>query len=424
VVDVANTSRRLPRWLTGASTPDRLRRMAIITVAVIVAVGVTAWFLTDRLVSQTNEVATSTGEVLIATQQVSASFAEADAAAVSVHLAGADGNREQRRLFEQAVDRATTSLERVSRLVGDDEPSHDALQEIASQATKYTGLIEAARLASIEDLSGADVTLRQASEVNRSEISPEVEVISTRARSRFSDQTSSSWYLVAIVLLVVALLVLVAMQYLLSKQFRRLINVPLALASGVLIVLIFVSANGFARQQTALSNAESQAFDAIVVSQEIQETAYLHRAIGTTAVLSGEPAGNQLASLEAALASDSDLLDAAFAAASSDRERAAATEIAIRWDRYAAQTTRMQTALQQGDVDAAERIAQGSANSTFNGFNTSVEAALLDNREQFLQQLNVANDELQWLRGFIFIGSLLAALLAWWGFALRIGEYR
>jgi len=41
--------------------------LAIATVLVIVAAGITAWFLTDRLVSETNEVSSSTGEVLIAT---------------------------------------------------------------------------------------------------------------------------------------------------------------------------------------------------------------------------------------------------------------------------------------------------------------------------------------------------------------------
>ena len=72
----------------------------------------------------------------------------------------------------------------------------------------------------------------------------------------------------------------------------------------------------------------------------------------------------------------------------------------------------------------AEAITQGAANSAFNGFNTTVEAALLDNREQFLNQLQIASDSLQWLRGLILGGSLLAAVFVWWGFAQRIGEYR
>jgi len=316
--NVPGRSRRLG-WLTANSTPDRLRLMAIVTVVALIAVGAVAWLLTDRLVSETEEVATSTGEVLIATQQVSASFAEADAAAVSVHLAGADGNREQRRLFEQATDRATSSLERVARLVGDDERSHEALQDIGATTTTYAGLIEAARLASIEELPGADAMLRQASSVNRSEISPDVQLIADRARARFDDQTSSVWYAVAIILLVIAVAVLLGAQFMLSRWFRRLINVPLVAASIIMVVLLVLSSRGFATQQQAFDDAQRQAFDAIQISEQIQQSAYRHRALSTTAVLDGS-AADGLIDLESAL-EGSGLLAQARDAASSDRER-------------------------------------------------------------------------------------------------------
>lgn len=410
-------------WLKASSTPDRLRLMAIVTVLALVVVGAVSWLLTDRLVSQTEEVATSTGEVLIATQQVSASFAEADAAAVSVHLAGADGNREQRRLFEQATDRATSSLERVARLVGDDEQSHDALQDIAANTTEYAGLIEAARLASIEELPGADTVLRQASEVNRSEISPDVQLIADRARTRFDDQTDSAWYAVAIILLVVAVAVLVAAQFMLSRRFRRLVNVPLVLATVVMLLLLVMSSRGFATQQRAFDDAQTQALDAIEVSEGIQQSAYLHRALSTSAVLEGTDVSG-LANLENTLTGSAGLLGRALDVTSSPREQAGAQEIAVRWARYVEENQRSLDALNRGDNATAEAITQGAANSAFNGFNTTVEAALLDNREQFLNQLDTASDSLQWLRGLILGGSLLAAVLAWWGFAQRIGEYR
>ena len=395
--------------------------MAITTVLVIVATGAISWLLTDRLVNQTTEVAESTGEVLIATQQVSASFAEADAAAVSVHLAGEDGNREQRRLYEQAIDRATASLEQVARLVGDDERSHDALQDIAANTTEYAGLIEAARLASIENLASADGVLREASSLNRVEISPNVQSIADRARARFDDQTSSAWYLVAIILLIVALASLAGAQLMLTRRFRRLINVPLALASLLVVLLVIVSTRGFSTQQQAFNDAESEAFEAIQVSEQIQQSAYRHRAISTTSVLDGNPAG-ELADIEATL--DGDLLPQARGASSSDRERSTTAEITARWDRYVTENTRSQVALRSGDIAEAEAITQGAANSAFNGFNTTVEAALLDNREQFLGQLETASDSLRWLREMILFGSLFAAVLAWWGFAQRIGEYR
>lgn len=398
--------------------------MAFATMAVIVITAAVAWVLTDRLVAETTEVAESTGEVLIATQQISASFAEADAAAVSVHLAGAEGNKEQRRLYEQATERATTSLERVARLIGDDENSHDALGDIGAGTTRYSGLIEAARLASVEGLPAADSILQEATALNRAEISPAVDLVASRARSRFDDLTSSTWYLITIALLVVALAVLLIAQYSLHRRFRRVVNVPLAAASLILLALIFLSARGFGTQQSAFNDAEDDAFDAITVSEQLQQLVYRHRATGTASVLQGR-ATDTLGELEQQIAApDSGLIARTLSEASSVRESAAAEEISVRWQRYVAESGRIQDALASGATDTAQSITQGSANAAFNGFNTSVEAALLDNREQFLGQLDRASDSLRWLRAMILVGSLLAAVLTWWGFSLRIGEYR
>lgn len=416
--------RFVPSWLRQDTTPDRLRLRSVVVVLVLVIVGLIALGTTNRLVNATARVANNHGEVLVATQQVSASFAEADAAAVSVHLAGAEGNREQRRVYEQAMQRATTGLERIARLVGSDEASHTALQNISGRTVEYAGMIESARIASVEGLPGADGTLQQASAVNRQQISPDVQLVADRARQRFADESNANFYLTAIVLLAIALAVLLWAQYSLHKRFRRLVNVPLALASLVVLVLLVLSLNGFATQQRSLDTAEQEAFNAITVSEQLQQNAYRHRALATTSVLTNSPASVELLQIEQEIESRTGLLQQAIDQAGSERERAAATEISTRWGRYLQESDRIQSAVAAGNVQQAEAITQGAANSAFNGFNTTVEAALLDNREQFLDQLDNASGPLNLLQFFILIGSIVAALLAWSGFALRIGEYR
>lgn len=428
VSDGSSGSQRsvLPTWLKASTTPDRLRVRALVTVALIIALGATAWLLTDRLVSQTNELAVSTGEVLVTTQQLSSSLAEADAAAVSVHLAGADGNREALRLFELSTERAASSIEQVARLVGDDDPSHTALSNAASRSTRYVGLIESARLASIEDIAGADSQLAEASRLNRSSILPEVQLVGQRARQRFDSQTQSAWYFVAIILLIVAVVLLLASQYILKRQFRRLINIPLVLASLLMIALVILSARAFAVQQSDVRAAENDA-ETIFVSQQIQENAYRHRALGTSSVLTSVEQAAELQAIEEELyrpAEVSGLLVGGPGRADSAREQAAAFAMITRWERYVEASDQIQDALTSGDAAGAQALTQGPANAAFNGFNTSVEAALLDRREDFLERLQHASDSLRWLRGMIFVGSLLAAVLTWWGFAQRIGEYR
>lgn len=390
---------------------------------VLLIMGLMSYLWTNRLVEDTRRVSESTGEVLVATQQVSASLAEADAAAVSVHLAARDGNREQRRLYEQATERATTSLERVARLVGNDERSHDALQTVSARTIEYAGLIESARLASIEELPDADATLRQASAINRGEISSEVQVVAERARARFNEQTNASYYIATLVSLAIALLVLLAVQFSLHRRFRRLINVPIALATLVMLVLLILSVRGFVTQQRSFDTAEQEAFNAITVSEELQQNAYRHRSLATSSVLTNTPSTDALMPIEEEITAVDGLLQQTIREASSERERSAAFEISTRWDRYQAESDLIQRALASGDVDRAEALTQGPANSAFNGFNTSVEAALLDNREQFLSQLGLTTTSLELLRALIILGTLVAIVLTWSGFALRIGEY-
>lgn len=422
MASVLKPDRRLGlQFLKSASTPDRLRVIALATVVTIVALGALSWFLTDRLVGQTKEVATSTGEVLVATQQLTASLAEADTAAASVHLAGADGNREQLRLYEQASERSASLLEDVARLVGEDERSHSALSNVAERSTRYVGLIESARLASERELSGADEMLQEASSLNRSSMLPEVQVVADRARNRFDSQTQSGWYLITILALIISLIVMFFAHASLTSSFNRRVNIPVAIACFILLGLVLVSGRAYANQRAALSDAQLDA-ESILASQEIQENAYRHRSLVTNSVLTNDPASAELVEIENELSST--LLGDASRATQGARELAAVAEISERWDRYVNQSARIQGALDNDSLTTAEEITQGQANSAFNGFNTAIEAALLDNREQFLGELQDASDAMRWLRGSIFIGSLLAALLAWWGFSQRIGEYR
>ena len=61
------------------------------------------------------------GPVLVATQQLVASLAEADAAASAAFLSGQNEDPEQRRLYEQALARAGQQVEEIAALAGDDD---------------------------------------------------------------------------------------------------------------------------------------------------------------------------------------------------------------------------------------------------------------------------------------------------------------
>ena len=67
--------------------------------------------------------------------------------------------------------------------------------------------------------------------------------------------------------------------------------------------------------------------------------------------------------------------------------------------------------------------ATGPGNADFNGFNTSVESVLSDNRTQFLDGVASARDRLNLLRIIGIALPALAAALTFLGFQRRIAEY-
>lgn len=406
------------------STPDRLRLLAIVTSVIAIAAGIVGWVLADRLVDDTSLIAESTGEVLIVNQQVNASYAEAHAAAVSVHLAGAEGDREQRRLYETAIERAAVGIERVARSVGDDEPSHEALERIAARTTRYVVLVEGARSGAVSGDAGADALLAQATDITRNDITPDVRLVTERFQQRLADQTTSTWFLVAFFGFAVLLVILLIGQVWLRRRFRRLINLPLLAATIITIVWLVFTGWSYWQQQQALDVADDQAYRSIRISEEIQQTAYEYRATETSLVLAGNGDSARLDALAAQLETSGNLLNNARSVADNAREQAAIDEVSVRWNRYREQSEAVNAALASGDRAEAARLTRGPANAAFNGFNTSVEAALLDNREQFFENVARATDSLRWMRWAVLIASAAAALLAWSGYALRSREYQ
>lgn len=411
------------KWWRIDSTPDQLRALAVVTLLAIVAAGIATWIFADRLADDTERVANSTGEVLVVNQQVEASFAEAHAAAVSVHLAGPAGDREQRRLYESAIERAASGLEQVAAVVGDDPASHQDLSQVSALTTRYVGFVESARAQALAGDPAGDGVLDQATDITREQISPRLALVTQRFQRELTEQTSGSSFAIGFVVFAVVAVLLALGQFWLFGRFRRIINPPLVLATAVVVGWLLYSGWAFFSQQSAMNTANDDAYASIAVSAQIQDLAFEHRAQENTRVLAGDPdAGTQVA-IEALTRADG-LFDQAAALADSDRERAAVEAVRTRWNRYLPLSFDVTTALRSGDDALAEQITSGPANDAFNGFNAAAEALLLDNREQFFAEVDYAVETVRWLRLLVIAATVAAAVLAWWGYSIRLQEYR
>ena len=110
--------------------------------------------------------------------------------------------------------------------------------------------------------------------------------------------------------------------------------------------------------------------------------------------------------------------------ADSPRERYAAAEMLVRWQRYRDTNRTIQAAATRGDRDAARLTATTTGNQAFNGFNLSVESVVQDNTTQFEDSLSSADHRLRYLGASALLIPLAALLLMLWGTQMRINEYR
>jgi hypothetical protein len=278
-------------------------------------------------------------------------------------------------------------------------------------------------LANQEGIAGADSELAAALELVQSEVAPEVVSITERAQQRLGDDVAAAdaEIVVAALIAFVTLIVLAGSQWFVFRRTNRLVNLPLALATILLVVGVVWLGRAANRQQDQLDTARRGGYDSIALSSTLQDAAYEYKTDESLLLIGDPTAGSGLAALGADV--DRQLV-AVSEAADSTREQAATTELLVRWQRYRSTSDQIVELVNAGDRVGAVELAAGSGNTDFNGFNTSVESVLSDNRTQFSEGVAAARDELDYLRPAMIALPVLAALLALWGVQLRLNEYR
>ena len=436
--------RRLRDWArrAAASTPGRFRLWSLAVAGALVVLALAGSVAASALVDATDRIRRNAGPVLVATQRVTASLAEADAAATAAFLSGQQEDPEQRRLYEQALARAVQQTEEVSSLIGDDEAAHADLQEMSILVNRYAGLVEAARAGNQAGLPGAERYLLEALDLLAGDISDRAADLTAASEARLEadERDRAQGVVVALVVGALVLVLLVVAQIVLAGRTRRIVNPPLALATVLVIATLGWTAAATARSEERLDAGRRDGYQSIALTAQIARAAYGARSDETVALISDDETRREQAAegylrlqpvpLDAGIVDSLRLggqlfgeglfLDAARRADTA-RERAAMAELLIRWDRYADTVLQMRGA---PSPEAARGIAVAAGSSTFNGFNFSLESVLGDNRSQFLDALDGSADALRGLTLLTLLLPVLAAAAALLGYQLRINEYR
>jgi hypothetical protein len=423
-----------------ATTPGRYRLWSVVTAVLLLATAVAGWAAATALRSGTDRIRNNAGPVLVATQQLVSSLAEADAAATAAFLSRPE-DRESRALYEQALARASAQIEDVSALIGADPVTHESLKDLSVAVIRYAGLVEAARATNRAGIAEAPGYLVDALNLLGATVADDATRLTDATQRRFErdEDRRDTGVLPAVAVAVVALGVLVAAQLWTFRQSRRVVNLPMAVATLLLVGAIGWLVAATFQSRTDIETARADGYDSITLTSRIQTAAYRAKADETVALITGDAARrtSATATAQSLLAGPATpaavdavrqgrapgvqgLLTDAAGVADSDRERAAVAEMLVRWQRYQDTAAQLRSIT---NVDQQRAVFVGPTSATFNGFNFSVESVLGDNRDQFLDGLASAADRLGSVTLVALFLPLLAALGALFGFQLRLNEY-
>jgi hypothetical protein len=389
--------------------------MLIATIATLAAWGVATSIIVADRETNTRRAVDAAGQVLIAAQRVQSDVAEADAASTANYLAP---DREQRRLYLEALDSAAANLETAARNAGDDAAIHQHLAAIGSALIRYGGAVERANaLRGAGALTSND--LQPALDVLTKTVRPEVDRLSQATSTNYAANTDQLglFSLAGLLSSIAAFAVLLAVQIYISKRYRRLLNVPLLAATlSLLFGSVWLSAATYG-QHRQLADTQQRAYASLSLISTVRTHAYelktaeaLH-ALGTTATSS--------------TSSEEVRADIARAAPLTDNtgETVAVQELSIRWDRYVADNAKSLRASAASNPTAAA-LASGPSNASFGAFNAVLDGVLVDNQTQFDRGLADTKHRLNGLRLVLALSSALAVVLAAWGIQLRLREFR
>ena len=273
------------------NTPRRLRLWAIATVAALAVTGAIGAIAANSLSRATDRVEESTAPVLVTSQQLAATLAEADSANISVFLSGQDLDRQQRGLYENALSRAARQIESAATNLPDDSESHVDLQRINATLLDYAGIVEVARERNVSGDPTATAMLATSIDLvgGPDGLVDSVAAVTSRAQTTLDADIDSGANLSRLTIGVAFLAggVLLAGLVMLNNKFRRLLNLPLVAALVVLGVYVVWFAFASFGRSSDLQDARDSGYDSIALTAELQTEAFNYKSGEANAVIQG-----------------------------------------------------------------------------------------------------------------------------------------
>ncbi|MET0235549.1 MAG: hypothetical protein ABW224_12970 [Kibdelosporangium sp.] len=233
------------------TTPGVLGSLALLLVVVGLTVGVFSAISVQRRSQALDDLATRSGPLSVAAQEIYRSLSDADATASGAFLAGGLEPPAVRARFETGIAQAGNALAIAiaAREPGDVTAANSPLATLSGQLPVYTGLVETARANNRQGLPLGVAYQREASNLMRTQLLPAAQQLYDDEVGRVSaDQDRAGGFpFVEILLGLIMLAALVMAQVFVRRRTNRVFNVGLVAATAAaLISLLWVMISTFA----------------------------------------------------------------------------------------------------------------------------------------------------------------------------------
>jgi hypothetical protein len=381
-----------------------------------------------------NSVASSSEPQLLRAESLYASLSDADATAATTFLTGGIESAGRRARYLADIRAASGHLAELSRRAGSSSDTRVATAALATQLPVYTGLVESARANNRQGFPVGAAYLRRASNLMRGSLLPASERIyvdeAQRADADYRDGTRNTGLIVAVILGGLLLVGLVVTQVAVGRLSNRVLNVPLLVATAILVGLGAWVVIGLTTEQNALAKAQREGSDSVQLlsashalalrAQHDESLALIGRGSDSTSVedfdrtvsaLEGRgPGGGLLGDAERAAARSGSRRDV-LAVRSALQRLERFHRVVVRRERAGAYKAAVGTYINR-ELPQAEQL------------NTILTTQTNAAQRRFATHADDANGAVKELRFAIPLLAIVIAALAVQGLAARIKEYR
>jgi len=409
------------------TTPGKLRLLSVVVVAAILLV----WIADLAAVSQRQRGVTAfrdQGDLVVLAQHVQTELTDADAGAANAFLAGGLEPPDQVARYVDGTTAAADDLAQAASDAGTSGPAGAAIRSLSEQLQTYIGLVATAQADNRQGFPIGAAYLRSASALLHTSVLPAAASLAEISAGRLNqaeDRATGATDVAEVVLTILLLLgLLVVTQGFVTRRTRRALNLGLAAATLVALILAVVVLSDLGSERAAVVTGGEHGYASVARLTAARVLAFQAQGDESEALIARGNGQSDESDLDADVARVKTLVDQATISATA-ADLSGAQPALSAWQAVDAKIRALDNG---GQHDAAVTLALGHATGdslpAFDVFDASMATAITAEQQSFLSQSSKAHKSLDPLSVIATIGAVLAAAAALAGIQVRVNEFR